>query len=64
LLSRAQREIFSAKLQEEFSAEFNLSKVEGPRNNKQFLGRRGDADRDTVRIGELQLTTLTLGQQF
>jgi len=50
--------------EEDFSAEFILSKVEGPRNNNQLLMCRGDIDRDAVRIGELELTVLTLGQQF
>jgi len=50
--------------EEDFSAEFILNKVEGPRNNNQLLMCRGDIDRDAVRIGELELTVLTLGQQF
>ena len=50
--------------EEDLSAEFILNKVEGPRNNNQLLMCRGDIDRDAVRIGELELTVLTLGQQF
>jgi len=48
--------------EEDFSAEFILNKVEGPRNNNQLLMCRGDIDRDAVRIGELELTVLTLGE--
>ena len=50
--------------EEDFSAEFILSKVEGPRNINQLLMRHGDIDRHAVRIGELELTVLTLGEQF